>query len=55
MTEIQSASGGSNVSNIEFLNLEIICYLGIVIWCLEVFIFKGTTNFRHSARRCKCI
>jgi hypothetical protein len=33
MTKIQSASGGSNVLNIDYWNLEFICYLGIVIWC----------------------
>jgi hypothetical protein len=35
MTKIQSASGGSNVLNIEYWNLEFICYLGIVIWCFR--------------------
>jgi hypothetical protein len=50
MTKIQSASGGSNVSKIEYWNLEFICNLGIVIWCfriwLEFIIFKDTNIFR---------
>jgi hypothetical protein len=43
MTKIQSASGGSNVLNIEYWNLVIVCYLGIVIRCLE---FLYSTMFR---------
>jgi hypothetical protein len=35
MTKIQSASGGSNVLNIEYWNLEFVCYLAIVIWCFS--------------------
>ena len=35
MTKIQSASGGSNVLDIEYWNFEFICYLGIVIWDLK--------------------
>jgi hypothetical protein len=59
MTKIQSASGGSNVLNIENWNLEFICYLGIVIWCFiclpaiflggvpGIFLFKEATIFRY--------
>ncbi len=32
MTQIQSASGGSNILDIEYLNLEFICNLVLEIW-----------------------
>jgi hypothetical protein len=32
MTKIQSASGGSNVLNIEYWNLDIVCYLLFGAW-----------------------
>jgi hypothetical protein len=61
MTKIQSASGGSNVLDIEYWNLEFICYLGIVIWCfssclpaialkgcLEISIFKDASIQKFS-------
>ena len=32
MTKIQSACGGSNVSNIEYWNLGFICYLLFGAW-----------------------
>jgi hypothetical protein len=47
MTKIQSASGGSNVLNIEYWNLEFICYLGIVIWCFKG-LYNETPLHRHT-------
>ena len=46
MTKIQSAFGGSNVLDIEYLNLEFICYLGIVI-CLPAVFLAGCFIIWH--------